>query len=108
LLKEHSRKRECLSHLVLQMCENNAIELFMSFPFVGVVKEVEIALLSRIEELEPDSRHSYANILYSWYFRRGNYRDGMFQFVLVALVLMKHFRCTCHVSTIRAVDLSRK
>lgn len=89
------------------MCENNAIELLMTFPFVGVVKEVETVLLSRIQEVEPDSRHAYVNILYAWYFRRGNYRGGMFQFVLVAFMLkFEHFRCTCHVSTIRAVGLS--
>jgi len=91
------------------MCKTNDINTLMSFPFVGVSKEVENALLSWIQEVELDSRHSYVTVLYTWYLQRGNYRDGMFQSVLVAFMLtFNHFSCTCHVSAIRAVGLSCK
>ncbi|KAF5363323.1 hypothetical protein D9756_000589 [Leucocoprinus leucothites] len=70
------QKRECASQLTFQMCENDAIDTFMSFDFAGISKEVEAALSFKARNAEPGSRPSYAHILYTWYVRRGNYRDG--------------------------------
>jgi nuclear pore complex protein Nup160 len=60
------------------MCENDAIDAFMSFDFAGIAKEVEAALSFKARNADPDSRPAYAHILYTWYVRRGDYRDGMF------------------------------
>lgn len=88
------------------MCENNAIDAFMSFAFVGVVKEVEAALLFKTQNAEPEIRSTYAHILYNWHVRRGNYRDGKFPIPLGCIVLTsEHFRRTCHVPTSTAVRL---
>ncbi|KAF9452001.1 hypothetical protein P691DRAFT_795643 [Macrolepiota fuliginosa MF-IS2] len=73
----HERqKRECVSQLTFQMCENDAIAVFMSFDFAGIAKEVEAALSFKARNAEPNSRPAYAHILYTWYVQRGNYRDG--------------------------------
>lgn len=71
------RKRECVSQLTFHMCENNAVESFMSFDFAGIAKEVEAALSFKARNVEPNSRPAYAHILYTWYVQKGNYRDGM-------------------------------
>ncbi|KAJ3566967.1 hypothetical protein NP233_g6671 [Leucocoprinus birnbaumii] len=77
------QKRECVSQLTFQMCENDAVDILMSFDFAGISKEVEAALSFKARNAEPDSRPEYAHILYTWYVRRGNHRDG-------ALVMYQH------------------
>jgi nuclear pore complex protein Nup160 len=58
------------------MCERNKVELMMSFNFVGLTGEVEEALGHHARTADPLLRPSYSQILYSWYIRRGDYREG--------------------------------
>jgi nuclear pore complex protein Nup160 len=71
------RKRDCVSHLTYRMCEDNALEILMSFNFAGITDEVEAALSFKARNVDPRVRPCYSRILYLWYTRRGDYRNGM-------------------------------
>lgn len=79
------------------MCENDAIDAFMSFDFAGVAKEVEAALAFKARNAEPDSRPPYAHILYAWHIQRGNYRDSKFLFFIRQAPPLQTHRCPYHV-----------
>ncbi|KAI0063071.1 hypothetical protein BV25DRAFT_1907210 [Artomyces pyxidatus] len=69
-------RRECVKHLVLKMCDENAVEKFISFNFVGVADEVEDVLSWKARNSDPRQRPSWSRILYTWYVSRGDYRNA--------------------------------
>jgi nuclear pore complex protein Nup160 len=71
-----SVKRECISQLVYRMCEESAIEQLMSFNFATFSAEVEDALAFKARNTDPRARPFYSRILYTWYTRRGDHRNG--------------------------------
>lgn len=73
-----SRKRECVSQLAYRMCEDNAVETLMSFNFAGLANEVQEALAFKARNVDPRSLPAWSRILYTWYIRRGDYRNGEF------------------------------
>jgi len=64
------------------MCEENAAEKLMSFDFAGVVGEVEAALAFKARNADPRLRPCYSRILYTWYTRKGDYRNGKSSYFL--------------------------
>ena len=70
------RKRDCASQFAIHMCEENAVDKLMSFDFSGIASEVEAALAFKARNADPRSRPCYSRILYTWYIRRGDYRNG--------------------------------
>ncbi|KAF8204833.1 nucleoporin Nup120/160-domain-containing protein [Pholiota molesta] len=70
------QKRECASQLAIRMCEENAVQKLMNFDFVGIAGEVEAALAFKARNADPRIRPSYSRILYTWYTRRGDYRNA--------------------------------
>jgi nuclear pore complex protein Nup160 len=64
------------------MCEENAVEKFVQFDFTGITSEIEAALAFKARNADPRSRPSYSNILYAWYVRRGDYRNGSYHQLL--------------------------
>ncbi|KAJ7672857.1 nucleoporin Nup120/160-domain-containing protein [Mycena rosella] len=70
------QKRECVAPLVYRMCEDNAVELLVSFNFPGFAEEVEDALSFKARNVDPRLHPSYSRILYSWYTFRGDHRSA--------------------------------
>ncbi|KAF8974708.1 nucleoporin Nup120/160-domain-containing protein [Flammula alnicola] len=70
------QKRECASQLAIRMCEENAVDKLMTFDFAGIASEVEAALAFKARNADPRLRPSYSGILYTWYTRRGDYRNA--------------------------------
>lgn len=70
------QKRECASQLAIRMCEENAVERLMTFDFGGISDEVASALSFKARNVEPHFRICYAKILYTWYVRRGDFRNA--------------------------------
>ena len=70
------RKRECACQLAIRMCEENAVENLMAFEFTGISSEVEAVLAFKARNADPRLRPCYSRILYTWYIRRGDYRNG--------------------------------
>lgn len=60
------------------MCEDNAVEILMTFNFAGIADELEDALSFKARNVDPRARPCYSKILYTWYIRRGDYRNGMY------------------------------
>lgn len=58
------------------MCEENAVEKLVAFEFVGISNEVEAVLAFKARNADPRLRPCYSRILYTWYIRRGDYRNG--------------------------------
>jgi len=58
------------------MCEDNAVAKLMTFDFAGVASEIESALAFKARNADPRLRPCYSRILYTWYTRRGDYRNG--------------------------------
>lgn len=73
-----NRKRDCISQLVYQMCEEGAIEMLVSLDFAGFASEVDDALAFKARNTDPRARPFYSRILYTWYTRRGDHRNGRF------------------------------
>ncbi|KAF9535022.1 nucleoporin Nup120/160-domain-containing protein [Crepidotus variabilis] len=71
-----NQKRELASQLAIHMCEENAVEKLMAFDFAGIAGEVEAALAFKARNADPRSKPSYPRILYTWYTRRGDYRNA--------------------------------
>lgn len=71
-----SRKRDCVSQLTYKMCEDNAVDALMSFNFAGMASEVEDALSFKARNVDPRLRPSYSDILYTWYTRKGDHKNG--------------------------------
>ena len=71
------RKRECACQLAIRMCEENAIEKLVAFEFTGISNEVEAVLAFKARNADPRLRPCYSKILYTWYIRRGDYRNGL-------------------------------
>ncbi|KAG6378387.1 hypothetical protein JVT61DRAFT_12642 [Boletus reticuloceps] len=69
-------KRDCISQLVYQMCEDGAIELLVSLDFAGFSSEVDDALAFKARNTDPRARPFYSRILYTWYTRRGDHRSA--------------------------------
>ncbi|KAG5644918.1 hypothetical protein DXG03_007383 [Asterophora parasitica] len=69
-------KRECVSQLAYRMCDDNAVERLMTFNFAGIVDEVEDALAFKARNVDPRVNPSYSRILYTWFIRRGDYRNA--------------------------------
>ncbi|KAF8914143.1 nucleoporin Nup120/160-domain-containing protein [Gymnopilus junonius] len=69
-------KRECFTQLAVRMCEENAVDTFMKFDFAGITSEVEAALAFKARNADPRLRPSYSQVLYTWYTRRGDYRNA--------------------------------
>lgn len=59
------------------MCDRNHVEMLMRFNFVGCANEVEAALGFKARNADPLQRPLYSQIMYSWYIKRGDYRNGM-------------------------------
>ncbi|KAF8165109.1 nucleoporin Nup120/160-domain-containing protein [Crassisporium funariophilum] len=70
------QKRECASQLAIRMCEENAVGKLMAFDFAGVASEVEASLSFKARNADPRVRPCYSRILYTWYTRRGDYRNA--------------------------------
>lgn len=58
------------------MCEENAVEKLVQFEFTGITNEIEAALAFKARNADPRSQPSYSKILYAWYVKRGDYRNG--------------------------------
>ena len=58
------------------MCEENAVERLMAFEFAGISSEVEAVVAFKARNADPRLRPCYSRILYTWYTRRGDYRNG--------------------------------
>jgi nuclear pore complex protein Nup160 len=58
------------------MCEENAVEKLVAFEFAGISNEVEAVLAFKARNADPRLRPCYSRILYTWYTRRGDYRNG--------------------------------
>ena len=58
------------------MCEENAVEKLVAFEFAGISSEVEAVLAFKARNADPRLRPCYSRILYTWYIRRGDYRNG--------------------------------
>lgn len=58
------------------MCEENAVQKLVQFEFTGITNEIEAALAFKARNADPRSRPSYSKILYAWYVKRGDYRNG--------------------------------
>ncbi|EGO01552.1 hypothetical protein SERLA73DRAFT_158827 [Serpula lacrymans var. lacrymans S7.3] len=71
-----SLKRECVSHVVYRMCEENSVEKLMSFNFAGLAAEVEDALAFKARNTDPRICPFYSRILYAWYTSRGDHRNA--------------------------------
>ncbi|KAH7888083.1 nucleoporin Nup120/160-domain-containing protein [Phlebopus sp. FC_14] len=71
-----SVRRDCVSQLVYQMCEENAIEQLVSLDFAGIGSEVDDALAFKARNTDPRARPFYSRILYTWYTRRGDHRSA--------------------------------
>ncbi|KAF9468851.1 nucleoporin Nup120/160-domain-containing protein [Collybia nuda] len=69
-------KQECVSQLAYRMCEDNAVETLMSFNFAGLSDEVQDALAFKARNVDPRSLPSWSKVLYTWYTRRGDYRNA--------------------------------
>ncbi|KAF9246881.1 nucleoporin Nup120/160-domain-containing protein [Melanogaster broomeanus] len=69
-------KRDSISQLVYQMCEQNAIDLLVSLDFAGFGPEVDDALAFKARNTDPRTRPFYSRILYTWYTRRGDHRSA--------------------------------
>lgn len=65
------------TQLAIRMCEEKAVEKLMAFDFGGVASEVEDALAFKARNDDPRNQPSYSKILYTWYSRRGDYRNGL-------------------------------
>ncbi|KIJ70406.1 hypothetical protein HYDPIDRAFT_122186 [Hydnomerulius pinastri MD-312] len=71
-----SVKRECVSQLVYQMCEENAVGDLVSLDFAGFGSEVDDALAFKARNTDPRARPFYSRILYTWYTCRGDHRSA--------------------------------
>ncbi|KIL00449.1 hypothetical protein PAXRUDRAFT_821638 [Paxillus rubicundulus Ve08.2h10] len=71
-----SVKRDCISQLVYQMCEQNAVGVLVSLDFAGFGSEVDDALAFKARNTDPRTRPFYSRILYTWYTRRGDHRSA--------------------------------
>lgn len=69
------------------MCEENAVDKLMDFDFAGIASEVEAALAFKARNADPRLQPSYSRILYTWYTRRGDYRNGMNHFLSLIFLL---------------------
>lgn len=69
------------------MCEENAVQKLMNFDFVGIASEVEAALAFKARNADPRLRPSYSRILYTWYTRRGDYRNGQWPTLIFHIIL---------------------
>ena len=58
------------------MCEESAAEKLMAFEFAGLSNEVEAVLAFKARNADLRLRPCYSRILYTWYIRRGDYRNG--------------------------------
>lgn len=72
------RRRKLVSELVTTMCDRNQVEMLMRFNFVGCTHEVEAALGFKARNADPLQRPLYSQIMYSWYIKRGDYRNGVY------------------------------
>ena len=69
------------------MCEDNAVNALMRFNFAGMADEVEDALAFKARNVDPRIQPSYSRIIYTWFIRRGDYRQGRYFFLLQDLLL---------------------
>ena len=63
------------------MCEENAVEKLVAFEFAGISNEVEAVLAFKARNADPRLRPCYSRILYTWYTRRRDYRNGPHPFL---------------------------
>ncbi|KAG5654657.1 hypothetical protein H0H81_009905 [Sphagnurus paluster] len=70
-------KRDSVSQLAYRMCDDNAVERLMALNFAGIADEVEDAFAFKARNVDPRVHPSYSRILYTWFIRRGDYRNGM-------------------------------
>ncbi|CAA7259487.1 unnamed protein product [Cyclocybe aegerita] len=70
------QKRECASQLAITMCEETAVEKLMTFDFAGIASDIEAALAFKARNADPRATPCYSSILYTWYIRRGDYRNA--------------------------------
>ncbi|KAF9481999.1 hypothetical protein BDN70DRAFT_875624 [Pholiota conissans] len=75
-IPSETQKQECASQLAIRMCEENAVQKLMNFSFAGTAAEVEAALAFKARNADPRVKPSYSRILYTWYIRRGDYRNA--------------------------------
>ncbi|KAG6820164.1 hypothetical protein H0H93_004427 [Arthromyces matolae] len=71
-------QKEFVCELTYRMCDDNAINKLMSFNFAGLADEVEEALAFKARNIDPRVQPSYSRILYTWFIRRGDYRNAAF------------------------------
>ncbi|KAG6866010.1 hypothetical protein C0991_009682 [Blastosporella zonata] len=69
-------QRECVSQLTYRMCDDKSVDTLMTFNFAGLVDEVEEALAFKARNIDPRMQPSYSRILYTWFIRRGDYRNA--------------------------------
>jgi nuclear pore complex protein Nup160 len=79
------------------MCEDNAVELLMSYNFAGMAEEVEDVLAFKARNIDPRVRPSYSSILYSWYTRKGDHRNGELFLDHLSTTILDVYSRPCHV-----------
>jgi nuclear pore complex protein Nup160 len=60
----------------------------MSFNFAGLADEVQDALAFKARNVDPRVLPAWSRILYTWYIRRGDYRNGEASLHIIYLLLM--------------------
>src|SRR5947207_2914138 len=59
------------------MCEQNAAQCLLSFPFIGLHSEVDEALVQKCTTtFNPNSGVQYHKVLYAWRIKRGDFRGA--------------------------------
>ncbi|KAF8631128.1 hypothetical protein AX15_002475 [Amanita polypyramis BW_CC] len=75
-LPYEKQKRECISRLTYNMCEDGVVNELLAFNFAGISDEVEDALSFKARNVDPRAHPCYAKILYAWYTSRGDHRKA--------------------------------
>lgn len=95
-----------MGQLVYKMCDDNVIDRLMSLNFCGLAKEVEESLSFKARNADPRVRPFYAQILYTWYVQRGDYRNGAFLLYTPEYLSQSHNLLAAMTMYLRARKLS--
>ncbi|KAG6833626.1 hypothetical protein H0H87_004253 [Tephrocybe sp. NHM501043] len=69
-------QRDFASQLAFRMCDEKAVDKLMAFNFAGLGDEVAEALAFKARNMDSRAQPSYSRILYTWFIRRGDYRNA--------------------------------
>lgn len=72
---EHSRRKDCLRQLVVELFKQKRLDLLMFFPYVKLQTELENIVESRASSMGPED-NIYYDFLYSFHITKGNMRQA--------------------------------